>query len=379
MLEVGELRCDRCNTRLPQWSTAWRCACGGTLSWHPGADALETASGPGLWRRPELLPPVLPKNRTSLGELATPVLERDGVGYKLEYLSPSGSFKDRGAACVASCLKQMAVRAAVLDSSGNAGAAMAAYLAAAGVAASVFVPEHASPAKRRQIAAYSARVVPVEGDRSQVTARAQAHAENTGDVYASHLWSPYFIAGMRTIGAELAELGSLDAVIFPVGSGSLLLGAFQGLAAVAGAWLGADYRGPRLFGVQVESCRPLVDAFEAAKDDLLDRRPAVASSIAEGILVARPPRARAVLRAVRGSGGAMIGVSDDDVERATRSLWRQGIYAEPTSATAEAGRLELRRRGLLGDSDRVIVALTGSGLKTELTAALEEPLRMPTP
>lgn len=373
MRELGELRCDHCDVRLPQWSTAWRCRCGGTLSWHPGADVLAGPSGPGLWRRSELLPPVLPANRVSLGETVTPVLELGGVGYKLEYLSPSGSFKDRGAACVASCLKQMGVHAAVLDSSGNAGAAMAAYLARAGVEASVFVPEHASASKRRQIASYGARVSTVRGDRSQVTAAAQAHADGTGSVYASHLWSPYFIAGMTTLGAELAELGALDAVIFPAGSGSLVIGAFRGLAAVArenpgaGEKPGAGYDGPRLFGVQVQGCQPLVDAFDAGEDDLLSGRPVADSSIAEGILVARPPRARAVLHAIRESGGAMIGVSEHDVERAARSLWRQGIYAEPTSATAEAGRLALLRRGLLGDADRVIVTLTGSGLKTDLT------------
>jgi threonine synthase len=263
----------------------------------------------------------------------------------------------------------MAVRAAVLDSSGNAGAAMSAYLAGADLSASVFVPQNASVTKRRQIAAYGARVFAVRGNRSQLTARAQAHAETTGAVYASHLWSPYFVAGMRTFGAELAELGALDAVIFPAGSGSLVLGAFEGLLAVASGHSGAGYRGPRLFGIQVEACRPLVDAFDAGTDDLLGGQRAVASSVAEGILVARPPRARAVLRAIRESRGALIAVGDEDVERAARSLWRQGIYAEPTSATAEAGRLELLRRELLGDADRVVVALTGSGLKTELTGA----------
>lgn len=368
MLETGDVRCDSCDLRFGQWSTSWRCACGGTLSWCPGAAVRASPSGPGLWRRPDLLPPVVPENRVTLGETVTPVLERGGVGYKLEYLSPTGSFKDRGAACVASCLKQMAVQAAVLDSSGNAGAAMAAYLAGAGIAASVFVPQHASAGKRGQIAAYGADVFSVPGDRAQVTARAQAHAESTGAVYASHLWSPFFIAGMSTLGAELAELGGLDAVLFPVGSGSLVIGAFQGLAAVAGHGSGSGYLGPRLFGIQVRACQPLVDAFDAGADDLLDDRAAGSGSIAEGILVARPPRARAVLRAVRESGGALIAVGDDDVERAARSLWRQGIYTEPTSATAEAGRRELLRRDLLDGTDRVVVALTGSGLKTRWPA-----------
>jgi threonine synthase len=183
-------------------------------------------------------------------------------------------------------------------------------------------------------------------------------------VYASHLWSPFFIAGVRTLGAELADLEALDAVIFPVGSGSLVIGASQGLAAVADGFGGAGYRGPRLLGIQVQACRPLVDAFDAGADDVRESAAAGSTSIAEGILVAHPPRARAVLRAIRESDGALIAVSDEAVGRAATSLWRQGIYAEPTAATAEAGRLELLRRDLLSTSERVVVVLTGSGLKT---------------
>src|ERR1700749_2888479 len=161
MPDAGELRCDSCEITLPQWSTAWRCRCGGALSWYPGADVRDSPPSPGLWRRPGLLPPVLPENRVTLGETETPVLDRGAVGYKLEFLSPSGSFKDRGAACVVSCLKEMGVKAAALDSSGNAGSAMAAYLAGAGLTASIFVPETASAGKRRQIAAYGAQLVAI--------------------------------------------------------------------------------------------------------------------------------------------------------------------------------------------------------------------------
>lgn len=362
--ETGLLRCDACGTTLPQWSTAWRCECGGTLTWQPGADVLASPASPGLWRRPELLPPVAPEHRATLGETGSPVVERDGVGYKLEYLSASGSFKDRGSACVASCLRQMQAPAAVIDSSGNAGAATAAYMAAAGIPVTVFVPEQASAGKRRQIAAYGAELVTIDGDRTAVTVAAQAHAERTGAVYASHLWSPYFIAGMRTLGAELSELGDIDAVIVPAGSGSLVLGAFQGLAAVAGPLAGDLLGGPRLYGVQVDACRPLADAFESGADDISDEPWDVRGTIAEGILVARPPRSRAVLAAVRASGGGMVAVDDAAVQQALTSLWRSGIYAEPTSAVAEAGRVELLRRGVLAEGERVVVVLTGSGLKT---------------
>jgi threonine synthase len=338
------LDCSTCHRSFPLWGRRWRCECGEPLTWNGGA-ATGIAPGAGVWRHASLLPPVEEAARVTLGEGGTPLLG----SHKLEHLSPTGSFKDRGACVVASCLVQMGVERAVVDSSGNAGAAMAAYLAAARIAAVVFAPADASPAKLKQIAAYGARLELVDGSRAEVTRRAQAWAERTGDYYASHLWSPFFSPGMRTIAAELAQAGALGGVIAPAGSGSVLIGLHAGFRLLREA--GAIAALPPLFGVQSQACDPLAAAFD-------DREPSCSGeTIAEGIRIAAPPRAAEVLRAVRESGGALLTVDDAEIAAAAAALARRGVLVEPTAAVGEAGR---RKLGL--DTDPVVI-LTGSGLK----------------
>jgi threonine synthase len=335
---TGALRCTICPRAFALWDLRWRCECGAPLTWD--GDTL-AVPGSGVWAHAWLLPPVPVPSRVTLGEGATPLVD----GYKLESLAPTGSFKDRGAAVVASCLREAGARRAVFDSSGNAGAAMSAYMAAAGIEAVVFAPAGASPAKLRQIAAYGARLELVEGDRSEVTRRAQAWAEERGDVYASHLWSPFFSAGMRTVAAEL---GDVSAVVVPVGSGSMLIGLHEGFVRLRDA--GAVERLPALYGVQAAACDPLVAAFEG-------REPSNAVTVAEGIRIAAPPRAAELLGAVRASGGALLAVGEEEIRAAADGLARRGLLVEPTAAVGEAGRLRL---GL----DSAVVVLTGTGLKT---------------
>jgi threonine synthase len=339
------LDCSACHRSFPLWERRWRCDCGAPLIWN-GGTGTPAPPGAGVWRHASLLPPVDEAARVTLGEGDTPLLSS---GHKLEHLSPTGSFKDRGACVVASCLVQMGVTRAVVDSSGNAGAAMAAYLAAAGISCVVFAPADASPAKLRQIAAYGARLELVEGARAEVTRRAQAWAQDTGDHYASHLWSPFFSAGLRTIAVELAHAGALGGVIAPVGSGSLLIGLHAGFSLLRAA--GRIESVPPLYGVQAETCDPLAAALEG-RDPICS-----GETIAEGIRIAAPPRAAEVLRAVRESGGAMATVGESEIAEARASLARRGVLVEPTAAVGEAGR-----RKLAPDTHSVVI-LTGSGLK----------------
>jgi threonine synthase len=325
--------------------------------------ALGTA---GIWRHASVLPSVAPEHRITLGEGSTPIVADAALGcrYKLEFLSVTGSFKDRGASVLTSCLLQRGVAHAVLDSSGNAGAAMAAYLARAGIAATVFAPAHASPAKLRQIAAYGAQLELVAGDRDAATRAARDHARDVGATYASHLVEPAFVAGMRTFALECLDPPAVplpDAIVFPVGSGSLLLGCFEGFRAMREA--GAVDRIPRIVGVQAEACAPLVEAFEEGRDEVAHAA-GTGVSMAEGIMVADPPGAPAVLAAVRATDGALLRVTESEIAAASLALAARGLFVEPTSAVAEAGRRRLLETGRLdGDAD-VLVALTGSGLKT---------------
>jgi threonine synthase len=271
---------------------------------------------------------------------------------KVEGTLPSGSFKDRGAATLVGWLAASGVRHAVADSSGNAGAAIAAACARAGIALDLYVPAAAAAAKLAQAEAAGARVVRVDGPR-QAAADAAREAAAAGAAYASHAWSPFFLAGTRGFARELeGQLGGPpDALVVPCGSGTLLLGAALELA-------GAP---TRLYAVQSAACAPLAGAFAAGADGPVHVEPQ--PSAAEGVLVARPPRGREILAAVRASGGAVIALGDEVLPAALAAAVRAGLFCEPSAALGLAGAAELAARGLLAPRERVVVALTGHGLK----------------
>jgi len=315
-----------------------------------------------LWRYQAALAVPDAATPVTLGEGWTPLVaaEWDGrpLHFKAEYLNPTGSFKDRGAAVVVTALKAMGVRDIVEDSSGNAGAALAAYAARAGLSAAIYVPAHASPVKQAQIAAYGAEVVPVPGPRAEST-RAVHQAAEGGAVYASHVYSPFFSQGVKTLAFELWEqLGGRapESIVIPVGHGSLLLGLYQGLRALLVA--GLIERLPRLFGVQARACAPLARAWAcglAAPEPVEERE-----TVAEGVRIAAPPWGRAILAAVRESEGVVLDVADEETLAAHRTLAHRGFYVEPTSAMAVAALNHLR--DCLGDEP--VVILTGSGFKS---------------
>jgi len=360
-----DLRCSACGHSWPASPVRWRCDCGGVL---------EIAGGPSfdltrvdetnytLWRYQAALP--LPDRvaRVTLGEGWTPLVASDWGGQpiylKAEHLNPTGSFKDRGAAALVAALQAAGVQEVVEDSSGNAGAALAAYVAHAGMRATIYVPAHASPAKQAQIAVYGARVVPVPGPRSEAT-RVVYEAVQQGAVYASHVYSPFYVQGTKTIAFELWEqLGGRapDSVIVPVGHGSLLLGLCRGFRELLSA--GLIERLPRLFGVQAQACAPLARAWErglAGVEPVEERE-----TVAEGVAIAAPPWWRAILAAVLASSGALLALPDKETLAAQRKLAHQGFYVEPTSALAVAALDHLQ--GHLGDVP--VVVLTGNGLKS---------------
>ena len=315
-----------------------------------------------LWRYQAAL--LLPDGASpvTLGEGWTPLVaaEWDGqpIYLKAEHLNPTGSFKDRGAAVLVTALKAASVEEVVEDSSGNAGAALAAYAARAGLHATIYVPAHASPVKQAQIAAYGARVVPVVGPRSEA-ACAVRRAAGEGAVYASHVYSPFVQQGMRTVAFELWEqLGGRapESVVVPLGHGGLLLGLHRGFGELLAA--GLVERLPRLFGVQAQPCAPLACAWERGAADVgpVEEQ----ETVAEGVRIAAPPWGRVVLAAVRASGGAILALPDEETLAAQRKLAQRGFYVEPTSALAVAALDHLRDR--LGDVP--VVVLTGSGFKS---------------
>jgi threonine synthase len=316
-----------------------------------------------MWRYRDMLPVYEGAEAVSLGEGFTPLLPVQLYGSrvlcKLEFLAPSGSFKDRGTSVLVSVLAGMGVTEVVEDSSGNAAASLAAYCARAGIHARIFVPAHASPAKLAQIAVYGATVVPVEGPRENSALAAQEAAATS--YYASHNYSPFFLEGTKTFAYEVWEnLGGRlpHNVVLPVGNGSLLVGAYKGFKDLKSAGL-AD-RLPRLFAVQAQACAPFYDAYCRGLDDPQPVTPL--ETVAEGICIARPSRGRQVLNAIRATGGTVVAVDEAEIRSARAVLARAGLYVEPTSATVASALVKLNR---MIDAEQItIAALTGSGLKS---------------
>jgi threonine synthase len=306
-------------------------------------------SGRGLWRyRTDI---AIHGDPVTLGEGATPIVPYEKYLLKLEGISPTGSFKDRGAATAITAARAAGARTVVEDSSGNAGTAIAAYAAAAGLRARIFAPDDIVPMKARAIQVLGAELIKVSGPRSAVTEAAVAAAKEAYDT--GHARDDAFLEGTKTIAYELfEELGEqLRDVITPVGQGTVLIGMAMGFADLVAA--GRMERAPRLHGVQAEACAPLVRGASLGRPAPVGRQP----SIADGIRIPEPTRAERSYAAVRYSGGRWIAVSDEAIERAWRQAAGIGLLMEPTSAAAIAGAR------VLNLPPGAVLIITGSGLK----------------
>nr|WP_251065892.1 pyridoxal-phosphate dependent enzyme [Streptomyces sp. ISL-36] len=368
--------CPRCGVHAPADALTWCCPqCRGPwdLDFTSAPMSLTSLASRvnSLWRYEEALPLATEIPHVTLGEGRTPLVPLDAtatgsVSAKLDFLMPTLSFKDRGAVMLAELARRLAkggggVRRVLADSSGNAGTAIAAYCARAGLDCAVYVPESTSPKKLEQIRAHGARPTLVPGDREATARAARAAADEPGTFYASHVYNPHFLHGTKTYVYELwEELGGRlpDTIVVPVGNGTLLLGAALAVDELYGHGL-VDRR-PPLVAVQAEAVSPLAAAFHAGADELL--APAAARpTLAEGIAIPNPPRARQILRAVRGSGGTFLTVTEDQLRAAQRDLARRGLFVESTGVACWAAVRAAPQPGL------TVVPLCGAGAKTGLS------------
>jgi threonine synthase len=298
----------------------------------------------------------------TLGEGNTPLIwnfiRGRKVGFKLESLNPTGSFKDRGTAVLVSRAKALGLKHLIEDSSGNAGSSLAAYTAKAGIQAKIFIPADASGPKRQQIARFGAELIPVPGPRANAAA-AVLQAARSGAVYASHAYLPLGIPGIAKIAYELWDQlpGQPGAVLVPVGHGSLLLGLYHGFKALKNA--GVIQELPVLVGVQSAACDPLVQAFENGKNRAVSIQPG--NTTADGVRISEPIHDREILEAVRATGGKLIRVDEEQLSRGRKELSAQGIDVEPTSALVWNALQDL----LDWLPGPVICIVSGHGLKSE--------------
>jgi len=331
-----------------------------------------------LWRYREFLPIAMDGCIVSLGEGVTPLrrVERygalarlSGLSLKLDYLNPTGAFKDRGSTVSVSKLKELGIAEVMDDSSGNAGASLAAYCAAAGLKCTLYVPARAPSEKLLQAKLYGAKIRRIPGSRTNVAKAAENAWRTTGLYYASHNLSAFFLEGMKTFAYEIAEdLGWKvpDHVVFPVGGGALFAGAWKGFEELlAVGWID---RLPRFHCIQSEACMPIVQALQKGSMNVNPTHEG--ETIAGGIRIANPARGEQVLHILRQSQGQAVAVSDKAILQHQKALARnEGIFAEPTSCAALAGLEKLHDKGAIAADESVVVAITGFGLKDSKSAS----------
>lgn len=349
--------CARCGGTWELGSLRWKCHCGGLLDLvGPVADPLvgrpDPPAGPYLERYRAALPPG--GAGVDLGALVTPAVELSpGVWVKADYEQPTGSFKDRGAAVMVGVAASFGVRSVLLDSSGNAGRAVAACAARAGLQCAVYLPAGTGAAKVAAISELGATVVEVPGGRPDAAAAAAAAASEPGAAfYASHVYQPAFHHGVKTLAFELFEqvAGVEDGtVVVPAGNGTLVLGLWLGFAALLAA--GRARRCPAILAVQADRCAPLVGPGGVSGDT---------ATAATGIAIADPPRGAQIRGAALASGGGVIAVTEDAIGSAVSDLHGRGFPVGSTGAVAWAA-LRSGREGAYGTgrAGPVVAVLTG--------------------
>jgi threonine synthase len=374
------LECSLCSVKLEATEAANLCACGGPLLVRYDLEIVrhrwlrrDVARGPAnMWRYAPVLPP-LAEHVVSLGEGWTPLIRTRRLGARIgaeslwvkdEGLNPTGSFKTRGLACAISMCVELGIRKVAIASTGNSASALAAYAAAAGIEAHIFIPRDAPQANYLGCKACGADVTVVDGPAGECGRIVAARAPEEGWLDLGTLQEPYRIEGNKTMGYEVAEQLDWeipDAIVCPTGGGVGLIGmwkAFQEMERLG--WIGG--KRPRMIAVQAAGCAPIVRAFEEGEPR--SRFFEDAHTLAAGLRVPKPLGDFLVLEAVRASLGTAIAVTDDEMLDAGIQLAsEEGILAAPEGAASVAAAEKLLASGFLKPAERVVLFNTGSGLK----------------
>ena len=396
MNNVSGFRCVECGSEHRVGDIEYVCAsCGGNLDVVYDYDRIRAQISPAslagdrnltMWRYRALLPidesslvPPLTVGWTPVYNCAQ-IADRYAVGQLLikdDGRNPTASFKDRPSALAVAKAKEAAARIITTASSGNAGSALAGMCASVGMESVIFVPASAPEPKIAQLQIYGAVVVLVEGSYDQAYDLCIEASRRCGWYQRSTGYNPFTREGKKTAALEIAEQLSWnvpDTVIVPVGDGNIISGLWKGFNDLQ--QIGFIDHLPRMIGIQSEAASAIVDA---AKGDGIVREGS-ANTIADSINVGRPRDATMAVRAIRESGGLGVSVSDDQIVSAIPQLAREtGVFAEPAAAAAYAGFVRLCDTGAFERDERVLLMVTGNGLKDvdAVRRAVGEPLRVP--
>jgi len=317
------------------------------------------------WRYAKFFPYVKEREIVTLGEGWTPLVKfSDNVCFKLENLNPTGSFKDRGSTVLISALSKSVKKAGGYiseDSSGNAGASIAAYCARAGLKTEIFVPKNVSGSKFNQIQFYGADVVKVSGSRNRVAEEAQR--KEKGRFYVGHILHPLFRDGIRSLAYEIVEQWGWqvpECVYLPVSAGTLLLGVLSGLKHLFESNVTEGM--PKVVACQTSQVSPLYHRFK----NLRYQMPEKVTSIADALVSVNPPLLDLMVKNLREANGDSVVVEEDEIYDAFKELARKGFYVEPSSAVAYAAHEKQLKNRETSEKERTVIILTGTGLKTKL-------------
>ncbi len=334
------------------------------------ADEAARSLWPGMWRYSGVLPDVRP---VTLGEGWTPMVRSRryaNVYIKEEGANPTGSFKARGLALAVTMARHYGLRKLAVPSAGNAAGALAAYCAAAGIEAHIFVPRDVPFANYVETVAYGAKVTLVDGLISDCARMVAERKEKEGWFDISTLKEPFRVEGKKTMGYELVEqLGweYPDAVFYPTGGGVGLIGMWKAFGELEElGWITGQR--PRMIAIQSAGCAPIPFAFEHGA--LTSEAWPKAATFAAGLRVPKAYGDYIILDTVRASGGTAVAIPDEQILTSLKD-WAQneGIFLSPEGATATAAYDHLLATGFLKPEDRVVIFNTGSGLKyTDVTA-----------
>lgn len=382
---ITHLECSKCHKEYSYQQIQTFCPdCKATLLPRYDLDAVKekvdrdeiSSRKKGMWRWHELLPVLQEENQISLGEGDTPLLSLPRLGNALglsnlfvkdESNNPTGSFKARGLAAAISKAKELGVEKVIIPTAGNAGGAMAAYAARAGLKSHIFMPKDTPFANMEESRIAGAEVVLVDGLISDAAALAGEKARAEGWFDVSTFKEPYRVEGKKVMGYELAEAFDWqlpDVIIYPTGGGTGLVGMWKAFAEQeALGWLDADAtKRPRMVSIQAEGCAPVVQAFQegTASCEFWPN----AQTIASGLRVPKSFADHLILQDLYDSQGTAVAVSDPSILESQRQLASlEGIFAAPEGAATLAALKELIKEGWLGPEERIVLFNTGSGLK----------------
>ena len=328
----------------------------------------------GMWRWRELLPVLHEENVVTLGEGDAPLLHLPNLGGSLglenlyvkdESFNPTGSFKARGISAAISKARELGIEKVIIPTAGNAGGAMAAYAARAGLRAHIFMPKDTPLANVEECKVAGASLTLVDGLISDAARLAGVKAAEEGWFDLSTFKEPYRTEGKKIMGYELAEAFHWElpeVIIYPTGGGTGLVGMWKAFAELAElGWLANGNR-PRMIAVQADGCAPVVKAFESGSkscDFWLG-----AKTIASGLRVPKSFADQIILHDIRESDGLAIAVSDSEILEAQKNLGsREGIFSAPEGAATIAALIKLIEQKQVGRNERIVCFNTGSGLK----------------